>query len=108
MFKKIIIFFCASLLLLGVAGCTDNDGKKTDNNETDGNVKCSEILEEILTEATGTHTDKKLFYDDESCYNIAICQNCGRHFERYYDEQANYCPTCGQRLDWEDEEEVTE
>lgn len=65
MFKKIIIFFCASLLLLGVAGCTDNDGKKTDNNETDGNVKCSEILEEILTEATGTHTDKKLFYDDE-------------------------------------------
>lgn len=65
MFKKIIIFFCASLLLLGVAGCTDNDGKKAENNETDGNVKCSEILEEILTEATATHTDKKLFYDDE-------------------------------------------
>ena len=50
----------------------------------------------------------KLFYDDESCYNVAICQNCGRHFERYYDEQANYCPTCGQRLDWGDEKGVIE
>ena len=45
----------------------------------------------------------KLFYDDELCYSIAICKNCGRHFERYYDERANYCPTCGQRLDWGDE-----
>ena len=50
----------------------------------------------------------KLFYDDELCYSIPICQHCGRHFERYYDEQANYCPTCGQRLDWGDGKEVTE
>ena len=41
-------------------------------------------------------------------HEIAACQNCGRHFERYFNEHINYCPTCGQRLDWEDEEEVTE
>lgn len=55
----------------------------------------------IIYEADG-------YADGELCYDTAICQNCGRHFERYYDEHANYCPTCGQRLDWEDEEEVTE
>ena len=36
------------------------------------------------------------------------CPNCGRNFKRCFNEHINYCPTCGQRLDWEDEEEVTE
>lgn len=43
------------------------------------------------------------YVDGELCYDTAICQNCGRHFERYFDEHVNYCPTCGQRLDWGDE-----
>ena len=41
-------------------------------------------------------------------HETAGCPNCGRNFKRCYDEHINYCPTCGQRLDWEDEEEVTE
>ena len=48
------------------------------------------------------------YVDGELYYDTAICQNCDRHFERYFDEHVNYCPTCGHRLDWEDEEEVKE
>lgn len=71
-------------------------------------------LKNKLQELVDKSKPMKLFYegdgyvDGELCYDTAICQNCGRHFERFYDEHANYCPTCGQRLDWEDEEEVTE
>ena len=41
-------------------------------------------------------------------HETAGCRNCGRSFKRCFNEHTNYCPTCGQRLDWEDEEEVTE
>ena len=41
-------------------------------------------------------------------HETAGCPNCGRNFKRCFNEHINYCPTCGQRLDWEDEEEVTE
>lgn len=44
--------------------------------------------------------------DGEFVY-IAKCPNCGRTIDvysekqyKYYEEHYNYCPTCGQRLDW--------
>lgn len=45
-------------------------------------------------------------YDDkgELIYDTAICPTCERKFEVDYDEHSNYCPSCGQRLDWSDEE----
>ena len=32
-----------------------------------------------------------------------ICHCCGKHYEVDYDNY-NYCPDCGQKLDWSDEE----
>lgn len=40
--------------------------------------------------------------DGNLVYDTAICRNCGRYFEVDYDEHSNYCPNCGQALDWEE------
>lgn len=40
--------------------------------------------------------------DGNLVYDTAICRNCGRDFEVDYDEHSNYCPNCGQALDWEE------
>lgn len=44
-------------------------------------------------------------YDDSGdlIYDTAICRNCSREFEVDYDEHSNYCPNCGQALDWDNE-----
>lgn len=37
--------------------------------------------------------------------DVAECPNCGHEFEFDTPEwEANYCPACGQALDWEVEE----
>lgn len=36
-------------------------------------------------------------------YDTWICPCCGKHYEVDYDNY-NYCPDCGQKLDWSDEE----
>ena len=43
--------------------------------------------------------------DGNLVYDTAICK-CGREFEIEYEEHYNYCPTCGQRLDWSECEDV--
>jgi DNA-directed RNA polymerase subunit RPC12/RpoP len=40
------------------------------------------------------------YADGYMVYDTAICPECGRYFEVYYEEHYNYCPTCGQKLDW--------
>lgn len=45
-------------------------------------------------EAYGYDTFGELIYD------IAVCPSCGRHFVLYFDEEAKFCPGCGQALDW--------
>lgn len=32
----------------------------------------------------------------------AICSNCGRHFQAYY-EAYSFCPNCGARMDGDDD-----
>lgn len=32
----------------------------------------------------------------------AVCSNCGRHFQSYY-EAYRYCPNCGAKMDKEDD-----
>lgn len=34
-------------------------------------------------------------------YDTWICPNCGKHYEVDYDDY-NFCPECGQALDWSD------
>lgn len=36
----------------------------------------------------------------ELVYDTAVCLSCGRHFELDFDEEAKFCPGCGQALDW--------
>ena len=49
----------------------------------------------------------KIEYESDGCregeelYDIAICPDCGRRFETDYEEHYEYCPSCGQKLDWE-------
>ena len=36
---------------------------------------------------------------------IACCGNCGRSVEQaYFYKEWNYCPYCGEKIDWPDEE----
>lgn len=68
---------------------------------------CDEVklIEELIERATA----KKLYYegdgywDGQLIYDTAICPCCGRRFEVDYDEHSEYCPSCGQALDWRDE-----
>lgn len=59
----------------------------------DKNENNKEIAMEVYYEADGC-ADGELVYDN------AVCPNCGRRFEVDNEEHYNYCPTCGQRLDW--------
>ena len=34
-------------------------------------------------------------------YDTARCPECGRYFDLDYEKKCNYCPDCGQRLNWE-------
>lgn len=63
---------------------------------------------EILKEK---NTSKKPNYEgdgyDESgnmMYDTWICPNCDKHFELDYEEY-DYCPNCGQMIDWSDKVE---
>ena len=43
------------------------------------------------------------YYCGELVYDTWICPGCGEHYEIDYDEH-EYCPCCGQRIDWSDYE----
>lgn len=67
-------------------------------------VKKYEILKE-------KNTSKKPNFEgdgyDESgnmMYDTWICPNCDKHYELDYEEY-DYCPNCGQRIDWSEEDE---
>lgn len=42
-------------------------------------------------------------YDDKGqlMYDTWICPNCEKHYELDYEEY-DYCPHCGQKIDWSD------
>ena len=42
------------------------------------------------------------YADGHLVYDTWICPCCGKHYEVDYDNY-NYCPDCGQKLDWSDE-----
>ena len=43
------------------------------------------------------------YADGHLVYDTWICPCCGKHYEVDYDNY-NYCPDCGQKLDWSDDE----
>ena len=43
------------------------------------------------------------YADGHLVFDTWICPCCGKHYEVDYDNY-NYCPDCGQKLDWSDEE----
>ena len=67
-------------------------------------------LEQENEELRERATPKKLYYegdgywDGQLVYDTAICPCCGRYFEVDCDEHSKYCPSCGQALDWSEEE----
>ena len=40
------------------------------------------------------------YADGELIYDIWICPNCGRYYDVDFDDY-EYCPLCGQAIDWE-------
>ena len=41
--------------------------------------------------------------DGQLVYDTWVCPCCGKDYEICYDDY-DYCPNCGQKLDWSDEE----
>ncbi len=65
-----------------------------------------DTLQELVDKAT----PKKPFYEadgydenGELIYDTWICPNCNHYYEVDYDDY-DYCPNCGQRLDWSDKD----
>lgn len=97
--------------------CTQNYERKR---EIQGYEMATEALREVQQYcAIGTleecraavekQTAKKPDYEGDGyadghlVYDTWICPCCGKHYEVDYDNY-NYCPDCGQKLDWSDEE----
>ena len=52
-----------------------------------------QIPRELIAEGDG-------YADGEMVYDSFYCQSCDYHMEDY--EVKNYCPNCGQAIDWEE------
>ena len=71
----------------------------------DRDLKDIELIESIVEKEIPMKP--KLFmrdgYDeDESVYDAWDCPYCGTHYQIIFDKH-DYCPHCGQRIDWEEE-----
>lgn len=65
---------------------------------------------EIAIQALEKQIPKKPTYEGDGyapdgtlVYDTWICPCCGKRYEVDYDDY-DYCPNCGQKLDWSDEE----
>lgn len=62
-----------------------------------------------LLESREKQTAKKPYYEGDGysdghlVYDTWICPCCGKHYEVDYDDY-DFCPACGQCIDWSDEE----
>lgn len=68
-----------------------------------GTVKeCREVRERQTSERPNIYGDG---YDDEGnmIYDMYDCPNCNKSYEIDY-EKYDFCPNCGQAIDWSDEE----
>ncbi len=103
-----------------IATATDIAGKGVDGNAYEDMEIAIKALEEIqqylelgtveeLREAIEKQRAKKPDYegdgyaDGKLVYDTWICPNCEKHYEVDYDDY-EYCPNCGQAIDWSEEE----
>ena len=49
------------------------------------------------------HFEGDGYWNGELVYDTWVCPNCGTDYEVETDKY-NYCPECGQRIDWSEEE----
>ena len=77
------------------------------------NCNCDLIVMDriLLQELVDKAVPKKPFYEadgydenGELIYDTWICPNCHHYYEVDYDDY-DYCPNCGQAIDWSDEDE---
>lgn len=62
-----------------------------------------DTLQELVDKATPRKIDM-MRYEKYDGYNIGICK-CGKTIDTSLDDEINYCPKCGQRIDWRDKNE---
>lgn len=62
-----------------------------------------ELLRELVNKEMPRYVNYEYDGYADGCpvYDIAHCPECGRYFEADREEHYNYCPDCGQKLDWE-------
>ena len=72
-------------------------------------TKENDLALAIVQKATEKQIPKKPDYEGDGfdedgylIYDTWICPNCGKHYEVDYDDY-NFCPECGQALDWSDD-----
>ena len=88
---------------------TYEDVKRIRQNPTIADVDNKE-LSEMIDEAVERQIPKKPIYqadgysDGELVYDTWLCPNCDTAYEVDIDEY-NYCPNCGQAIDWSEEGE---
>lgn len=79
------------------------DGKDMERCNEACRVACVALAKQIPKkpdyEGDGYDEDGYLIYD------TWICPNCGEHYEVDYDDY-DFCPKCGQALDWSDENDL--
>lgn len=61
-------------------------------------------LRELIKKETPMkpHLEGDGYSNGELVYDTWVCPNCEKHYEVDYDKY-DYCPNCGQRLEYEDE-----
>ncbi len=92
-----------------ILNCGDCDG---DNDKSICKTKCVKnkdlsLLQELIDKQTPLTVNYIAdgYADGYPVYDTAICPNCTRTFEVFDEEHYNYCPTCGQHLNWSEENE---
>lgn len=58
-------------------------------------------VDEALEKQWPKKIHKQEFQGEDFDYYKVLCPRCQKQLRPY--EKANYCPECGQRLDWSDE-----
>lgn len=75
----------------------------------DKNVdKSVEKAFKILDELIEKEKPKKVEHSPEVDDDMVVCPICEKEFEIDYDEHCDYCPDCGQKLDWSEVEREME
>ena len=72
----------------------------------DRDLKDIELIESIVMKSIPEKPEYESDGDwnGEPVYDTWICPNCGKHYEVECDHY-DFCPDCGQRIDWDMEEE---